>query len=188
MELNTMRLIPALILFLFCWLAVPSQIADGQTAPPVTQNIDEGIEDTGTLRTSARIEMHDLRQPIGFERVYQLRDGTERYVRMHGAINAVFSRSTYTQGGTVPTVPPGTVFFIGAPPQWNDSITANPALTPPSGSRLIDSRVSNRVLPTAVHPTGSTATQTLKQPTVWSSEEYRRARMATLLLENSADQ
>jgi len=85
--------------------------------------LEPGLEDVGPLGRSERFPRVDLRLPTRFERVYRMNSapgaGEDRFVRMNGAVAAVFPRSTYfisEETGLMPTVPPGTVFQIGADP------------------------------------------------------------------------
>ena len=151
------------------WTDRPHQLGAQQTTPP--EPIDAGVEDIGTLRTSERLMRHDLRRPASFDRVYQLRDGTQRYVRANGAVLAVFPRSTYAPDGSGATVPPGTVFYIGQPDRWSASIERNPSLAPtrrlaPTSRPRPDTPHSR---PGSHHPTiGSDHHQ--PQPTMWADE------------------
>lgn len=83
--------------------------------------LDPGFEDVGPLGQSLQLQRIDIRQDQNFARVYGVNDGTGRYVRRDGAINAVFPQSDYAtfnqRSGavTVPLVPAGTIFYIGDP-------------------------------------------------------------------------
>ncbi|MCA9287919.1 MAG: hypothetical protein KDA05_04995, partial [Phycisphaerales bacterium] len=77
--------------------------------------IDQGWEDIDPLARSLFHARPDLRSATGFGDVFDLGDG--RFARVDGGLVAVFPRSTYagTVTGLVPTIPPGTVFYIGTP-------------------------------------------------------------------------
>ncbi len=67
----------------------------------------------------------DQRQQAGFDGVFQLSAldafgrGEALFMRIDGGVTAVFQRSVYTpsKGGLIPEIPPGTMFWIGRPPQ-----------------------------------------------------------------------
>lgn len=77
--------------------------------------VDQGWEDIDPLARSLFHARPDLRSATGFGDVFDLGDG--RFARVDGGLVAVFPRSTYvgTLDGLVPTIPPGTVFYIGTP-------------------------------------------------------------------------
>ncbi len=104
-------------LILTALLAQPEQ-------PSQPRLVDQGFEDAGPLTTSLKLTPVDLRQPTGFDRVYEVKipvgpygqGGTKSvYVRSSGGLNAVFPQSVYTPTpyGVVAELPPGTVFHIG---------------------------------------------------------------------------
>ncbi len=112
------------------------QVEQATTSRPRLQGVEQTIEDISPLGTSLRSFQTDLRLPSGFESVYRLpgdSTGRERLMRMDGALIATFPRSDYKdvfvrerfllflqrdrKVGEVPTVPPGTVFHIGMPPE-----------------------------------------------------------------------
>ncbi len=88
------------------------------------QKIDAGTSDVSPNAVSLRNLGIDLRQPTGFEGVYQLSKvdafgrGQAMFMRIDGGITAIFTRSVYvpTEFGMVPQIPPGTIFHIGKLP------------------------------------------------------------------------
>ena len=127
------------------------------------RSIDAGIEDVGPLGQSLQLQPIDMRESTNFSRVYGLNDGSGRFVRRDGAINAVFNRSDYTavrtRGGAVvvPLVPAGTIFYIGDPVSTgtlasapsatvglSDSLSDGPLGVPQGATSL--SRLSNRIV------------------------------------------
>lgn len=102
-------------------MAQPTGQADRSAG---ARRIEAGTTDRDPSRTSLRSLQADLRAPTGFEGVYQIDrvdalGGRETsFMRIDGNLHAVFPRSVYarTSRGSVAVVPPGTTFFIGAPP------------------------------------------------------------------------
>ena len=91
--------------------------------------IDQGIADRDPLSTSLRHLQPDLRQDLGFEHLYVDPGDPGRFIRASGGMYAVSPRTDYvlTRQGVYAVVSPGTVFYIGAPPEHQ----AKPV--PPSG-------------------------------------------------------
>ena len=89
------------------------------TASEVTHDlvVDQAVADMNVLATSLRVIEPGLQQAADFSQL--LRHG-DAYMRAQGGLYAVFSQSTYSKSksgnGVTPTVPPGTVFYIGEPP------------------------------------------------------------------------
>lgn len=111
--------IPRSILASIALTLVAVAPASGQGASlahPPWRRVQQGFDDAEPLARSMAIPRHDLRAPIGFEDVYDLGDG--RLARIDGGLIAVFPRSTYERRGEglTPTIPPGTVFYLGMPP------------------------------------------------------------------------
>lgn len=83
--------------------------------------VDPGYADTGGLVDSFRIPMTDLRESDGWDKVFEMDSAFGPiYARRNGALTAVFPHSDYVDSGngSVPVVPPGTVFVIGEPAPW----------------------------------------------------------------------
>jgi hypothetical protein len=96
-------------------MAGVAQAQPGLSQPP-WRRLQQGFEDVEPLARSLAIQPVDFRAPVGFEDVYDLGDG--RLARIDGGLIAVFPRSTYVRdaSGVYPTIPPGTVFYVGMPP------------------------------------------------------------------------
>jgi hypothetical protein len=97
--------------------------------PSGFQRVDPRYGDTDPLRMSLRELSVDLRLTDDFSSVYLI-PGTrpggadDRFARRSGGITAVFPRSIYeaTNGGVIPVIPPGTVFYLDgvpAPQPWD---------------------------------------------------------------------
>lgn len=81
--------------------------------------VEQGVSDMGPLSGPGRVLSPGLRQPSGFDRVYEVEiDGKKYFARQNGATVAVFPRSNYTtfRGVVMPTVPAGTTFYLGGLP------------------------------------------------------------------------
>tara|TARA_X000001036_G_scaffold58953_3_gene48723 strand:- start:4582 stop:5112 length:531 start_codon:yes stop_codon:yes gene_type:complete len=78
--------------------------------------VEAGVEDRGALSSSFRSAPVDLRQDQSFEQLYRVAGQDGVYVRRSGGLYAVFKNPTYidTRWGSIPTVPAGTVYSIGA--------------------------------------------------------------------------
>ena len=88
-----------------------------------------------------------MRHDSDFDRLYDLGDGSGRFLRRSGALNAVFSQSDYVRrrGRTTATVPAGTIYYIGVPPPQEGS--PGPRYTARLGAakRLLGTPLSNDV-------------------------------------------
>ena len=93
------------------------------------ETVDEGITDRGSNAVSLRRVEFDLRQDTDFDHLYEAPGRPDLLMRRDGAITAVFSQSLYaiSKGGLIPVIPPGALFFIGAPD------ADDPALPAPIG-------------------------------------------------------
>ncbi|MBX3388818.1 MAG: hypothetical protein KF691_05125 [Phycisphaeraceae bacterium] len=86
---------------------------------PALKPVEQGVADMGPLSGPGRVLSPGLRQPSGFDRVYEVEiDGKKYFARQNGATVAVFPRSNYTsfRGMVMPTVPAGTTFYLGGLP------------------------------------------------------------------------
>ncbi len=81
------------------------------------QPVEQTVADGGPLSTSLRWVEYGLREPYGFKQLYQLPIGEQNYVRRNAGLWAVFPRSLYitTRNGVSPSIPAGTVYYIGGP-------------------------------------------------------------------------
>ena len=157
--------------------------------------LDQGFADVGPASTSLRQVQIDPRSPVGFEQVFRTRDGN--LMRQDGGIRAIFPRSAYVvdANGPRPEVPAGTVFHIGS----EDPGLVTPRQDPTVQTHGVDRRVQTRIDATpswgrryepqrAGSRASSLATNEASIPdgaqavvTLFSSESYRRARVASLL-------
>ncbi len=119
-----------LLLLLAAFPAVT--LAQSVPGQPQLKPVEPGRTDTGPLAASNRVLPADLRMPLGFDRVYRFqargggRSPVEMFARRSGGVTAVFPRSQYTESpeGPIPSVPPGTTFYLGSLP---DSVTGGDA-------------------------------------------------------------
>lgn len=168
--------------------------------------VEQGIGDLNPLQTSNRLVPLDLRQPAGWDRVYRLsgdprmNNGSGLFARISGGITAVFPWSTYEptrRGDQVPTVPPGTTYYIGGVPRSVIDATPTPASTEksfnyvdlsarPASPERPTHQADNSVQTSARHvlrgeaPADRTPSNAAP-PSIWTSESYRRARLEQLL-------
>lgn len=150
--------------------------------PP--RQLDPGLEDVGPLSTSLRVLDWGLPGGDEFDRVYQVPGRPELLMRVSGGLHAVFPRSTYagTDLGPVPTVPAGTIFYIGDPVDEEGALELESVEDWPG-------RVSLRVTPErlraeAEHERTGRATTLFRQNPIDSIARegpYRRQRLTELL-------
>lgn len=156
---------------------VPGESATAQSASPTLfQRVDAGRADTGPLSTSIIQLPEDLRVPTGFEYVYRNPRDESSLIRVSGGLVAEFPRSQYDtgRGGLVPVVPPGTVFRIGLPGEWNWDNSGRD--TPVRRSfNSIDRSVPAVGAPAPPQPDGSI------DRSMWQSDVYRAIRIGELL-------
>jgi hypothetical protein len=189
--------------------------AHAQYNPNLVQPVEPGVGDIGPLGISTRLLPLDLRQPMGFERVFRvpgssrgvgtLPSGEERFARVSGAVTAVFPRSDYveTKDGTRPAIPDGTIFYIGTPPISISPESATPSANAPiyhasnrvmtasdAGVRVgpVDLRVQS-LDDTGYRELARTVRSDDPEPprNIFTNEQFRRARLRQLLL-NRAEQ
>lgn len=103
---------------ILCAMLPVSGYARAQQSERGLVPVTPGTQDAAPLRRDMMVQPMDLRLPVGFDRVYRDRGGSDMYYRIGGGVTAKFPRSVYysTPGGTVTGIPPGTVFMIGPPP------------------------------------------------------------------------
>jgi hypothetical protein len=87
---------------------------DGNASNLVT--VDQGLADLHPLAASLRVDTAVRPPDDNFVNVYEDPAHPGRYIRSSGAIHAVFEHSTYAYGGAYATIPPGTVYYFGPPP------------------------------------------------------------------------
>lgn len=182
---------------LTCLIALARLLAAGSVSAqsiPLTP-VDENVADVSPLRTSLIHLEPDHGWATGFERVYQSPLYPDKFIRIDGAVWAMFPKSEYfeTEDGALPVIPASAEFFIGPPPasllQPPDSGAGGaspnyvsllapsrylgadvPGVSGPAPSRTVSSRSVARQEP---------ATPTYM--TVWSSSEYRSRRIGAIL-------
>lgn len=145
----------AFIIALSC--AAPVLGQDKQLTP-----IEQTVEDVSELSTSLRYIEPGLVQPTGFEQVFRYSGRTDFFVRIDGAIHAVFPKSIYvpSKQGIIATVPPGTVFYIGDPLLPNNLIDNVPQ---PAQTEGIDKNNSSGRLMWRIEPQLDTSTGPIKR-------------------------
>ena len=171
----------ALIIAVFC--AAPGLGQDSPLKP-----IDQTVEDVSQLSTSFRYIEPGLLQPSGFEQVYRYSGRTDFFVRIDGATHAVFPRSTYVSSrqGETPTVPPGTVFYIGDQ-LLQDTLLGNthqPAQARELSNDEFSGRLMWRVLPQINSPTQHT-TRTISTKSVTVDDTIEADRRSMIRLKES---
>ncbi len=151
--------------------------------------IEQGIEDVEPAAVSLRVPWVDLREPLGFDEVWQglwsdpFLGEREVFTRSSGAVTAVFPRSSYTQteAGTMVEIPAGTIFYLGPPPA---GLERDPEKESPPGRIDLRRDTELRVAPSQQDPATSgraEATALHVESGIWTSEAYRTARVARLL-------
>ncbi len=131
-------------------LAIVVPLALGAAAAgqsPVPEPVEQAIGDVSPLSLSIRRVEPGLAQGANFDQVFRHGDG---YLRVQGGLYAVFDNSVYArdskrQGKLNALVPPGTMYFIGPPPE---PPVVEPS--PPSPDRVdgrVDLRWESRVAP-----------------------------------------
>ncbi len=160
-----------------------SAIAQSIPLTPVDQN----VSDVSPLQTSLIFLEPDHGWASGFERVYESPLFPDKFIRIHGAVWALFPKSEYVESddGMLPVIPAATEFFIGPPPlpSVSPTIDAPPSnyvsLLAPSRRLDADTARASRSAPAPIVLRVSPATPT--RLTVWSSSEYRSRRLDAIL-------
>jgi len=163
---------------------------------PKMKPVDGGVADMGPLSGPGRSLSPGLRQPSGFDRVYEVEiDGKKYFARQNGSTVAVFPRSAYSRddGRLTALVPAGTVFYLGGLPD-----NARP-VSPEEMSLNYAGRPQNLAMPVKSQDTRvdlsasaqSARGQARNQPisfdvppssgSVWENENYRVQRTGQLI-------
>lgn len=87
--------------------------------------VDQRVEDTGVLSQSLRLVNPGLQQSNDFGRVYEVPGDDGRFMRVEGALHAVFPQSEYSSQSDQAVIPPGTVFYIGEPSLLYDPVLSS---------------------------------------------------------------
>lgn len=88
------------------------------TAQPTSLTpVEQSVADVSPLSASLRQLEPDFSVPQRFDRVYTSPDFPGMYLRINGALTAVFPQSEYVQSGDgmTPILPRNTEYFIGRP-------------------------------------------------------------------------
>jgi hypothetical protein len=90
---------------------------------PGLRRIHQRVADLDPLSVSLLQLEPDLRQDVGFQHLYVEEGHPGRFVRVSGAMYAVSPRTDYYQSRdeVYAVVSPGTVFYIGAPPELGEA-------------------------------------------------------------------
>lgn len=163
---------------------------------PRMKPVDPGVADMGPLSGPGRALSPGLRQPSGFDRVYEVEiDGKKYFARQNGSTVAVFPRSAYSkiEGRTATLVPAGTVFYLGglpdnARPISPEEMSANYAGQPQNLAVPVNQQ-STRVdlSASAISARGQGRNQPISLDippsggNVWESESYRVLRTSQLI-------
>jgi len=171
-------------------LAVVCSISSQVTAQQSSLTpVEQAVADISPLSVSLRQLEPDFSAPQQFDRVYTSPDFPGMYLRINGALTAVFPQSEYiiTNDGISPILPRNTEFFIGLPPRLTPIAPGVSSKTPSSQlPSALDSRQDHRA-PTRRLSSASAPKPPTKQvaftpgdftPTLWSSEQQRRIRVA----------
>lgn len=167
------------------------------TTQPQMKPVDPGVADMGPLSGPGRALSPGLRQPQGFDRVYEVEmDGKKYFARANGSTVAVFPRSSYVlmRGTVMPVVPAGTRFYLGGLPDGARPIPlsempanyAGRALNLAAPARAQDTRVDLSAAG-AMKASGLSGVRPVNidlpasDGNVWDSEGYRIRRTAQLI-------
>jgi hypothetical protein len=108
--------------FAIAFLAMCAGVASAQLVDhkPRFEAVEQAVGDVSPLSFSLRSLQTSLQLPGAFDGVFRVPGndgGPDRYMRIDGAIAAIFPQSIYatTRMGELPLVPAGTVFHIGLP-------------------------------------------------------------------------
>lgn len=167
--------------------------------PAGARPIEPTVGDAGPLSVNTRVMPRDPRHPLGFDRLYSITrtdafGSGEVFLRISGAVTAVFPRSSYinTPRGPIAEIPAGTRFHIGRLP---DEYTPRAEAPPPSllrSSLAMDLRAADPAPigaapldtpPDARPPAGA---PTVELASIWTSEEYRQVRIGQILAQARA--
>lgn len=121
------------------------------------QPVDQGIEDRGVLSMSLRRVEAGLQVPAGFEHVYRVPGREDLFMRIDGALYAVFPQSQYrpTKTGMVAGIPSQTVFFIGSPEPPALSHLSHQLEPAPGVPQRQSARLDPQRVRPATHPRGA---------------------------------
>lgn len=155
--------------------------------------VDPGYADTGGLVESFRVPMADLRIGDGWDSVYEMDSSFgPLYARRNGGLTAVFPQSDYVASseGTVPVVPPNTVYVIGEPGPWllqqlglDDGLAE---LNPPGRLDMSLAPPPIGGFPTPTQESSAALDEARRAVSMWYNESVRERRVRELLAEAAA--
>lgn len=189
--MNT-RLVCILVLPIITCMLVRGQVSTQPTMKPV----DAGVADVGPLSGPGRSLSTGLRQPSGFDRVYEIElNGKKYFARQNGSTVAVFPRSAYTHidGRSTILIPAGTTFYLGglpanARPVSPEEMAANYAGKPQNlamplhaQSTRVDLSAAAKSARGQMRILGETLDLPPSAGSVWESELYRVQRTGALI-------
>lgn len=168
--------------------------------------VDQGVADRNPLSASERVVPLDLRQPTGFERLFEITGPGGRletrgtgggvFFRVSGALVATFPRSEYvgTPIGERAVIPAGTVFSIGGPRPWmptegatvRSTVGLGPersagALGVPQSAIRSARRAASASEAEAERPASEARREAAAPESLWTSEAHRRATLERLI-------
>jgi hypothetical protein len=168
-------------------MATAAAAVQPESIKPVTP----GTCDVSPLAEPLHLEPISLEIDSDFRRLYEARDsrglfgqcGEPIYIRMSGAIKALFPRSSYIEapGGELPTVPNNTIWHIGELPRemlmapqetepWPLKVDRSASRSATGANRTLR-HTTPRHDPVTGTPTGS----------IWTAPSYRERRLCALL-------
>ncbi len=156
------------------------------------ETVDQMIEDCGSLSVSLRHIEPGLRQPNNFAQVFRVPGDSGEFMRIQGALYAVFRLSEYAvdkDEGVFPLVPSGTVFHIGPPPMLAHEAPHEIPINPDRIEARIDLRLDHERLYEAEIAGGEQFV--INRPAgvrIASDPSYRTARIQALLKEAAEHQ
>lgn len=151
-----------------------------------------GGGDTDTLSRGLANDTSSVDAGEGFGKVYELprrRGDPRRFARFNGAVTAVFPMSTYasTPSGEIPTIPPGTTYYLGS--DWFRKLTLGASEWNGSGlldththvSQFVSGEVTNAVDVRAHGQATRLDAETHTPRSIWTDESFRAQRLERLL-------
>jgi len=148
------------------------------------RRVDQGFDDVSLLGQSFILQPINLRRDTDFDRIYDVGDGSGRFVRRSGALNAVFSQSEYAnqRGRVTATVPAGTIYYIGEPTVIDDRQAPGYSQSLGTARRLLGTPISNDVFATpatrfanVAQPVATAGPGTHPDPTLAPTRIMRRS-------------
>jgi len=143
--------------------------------------LEQGVADVSALGMSLRQIDPGLVAPTDFGEVYRVPGMPDMLMRIAGGVFAIFPQSVYSDGGAM--IPPGTTFYIGAPPTSLPGGMLLPVLLPDTGDSGVievhDSPAAGPLVPAELTAGWSDH----GAATIANNALYRRDRLRELMLE-----